>query len=110
MVEKGASCRCIVARLSTQLVPLGCCGGHYACAYLLPAALGDASLASLPPEAGLYLLVRQLGLLNLLRLTIHRRFRYTHDPFWHEPVVAQTREKSRGSKPAANKIDAVGLV
>jgi hypothetical protein len=45
-----------------------------------------------------------------LRLTIHRRFRYTHDPFWHEPVVAQTREKSRGSKPAANKIDAVGLV
>jgi len=50
-------------------------------AYLLPAALGDASLANLPAARSwsLRLLVRQLGLLNLLRLTIHRCFRHIRD-------------------------------
>ena len=38
-------------------------------AYLLPAALGDASLANLPPEAGLYAcLFGGLGFLDFLRL------------------------------------------
>ena len=44
---------------------------------LLPAALGDASLANLPPEVGLYAcLFGGLGLLDLLRFALHRRFRY----------------------------------
>ena len=44
-------------------------------AYLLPAALGDASLANLPPEAGLYAcLFGGSRLLDLLRFALHRRF------------------------------------
>jgi len=41
-------------------------------AYLLPAGLGDASLANLPPEAGLYAcLFGALGLLRAYRLTLN---------------------------------------
>jgi hypothetical protein len=46
-------------------------------AYLLPAALGDASLANLRPEAGLYAcLFGGLGLLDLLRVALHCWVRY----------------------------------
>ena len=49
-------------------------------AYLLPAALGDASLANLPPEVGLYAcLFGGLSFLDLLRFALHRRFRYFCD-------------------------------
>ena len=37
-------------------------------AYLLPAALGDASLANLPPQAGLYACSLRAGILALLQL------------------------------------------
>jgi hypothetical protein len=49
-------------------------------AYLLPAALGDASLANLPPQAGLYAcLFGGAYLLDLLRFALHGSFRYFSD-------------------------------
>ena len=57
-------------------------------AYLLPAALGDASLANLPPEAGLYAcLFGGSRLLDLLRFALHCCLRYFRNCAGHRLVA-----------------------
>src|SRR6266496_6469744 len=75
MVAKSDSYRCLVARLSTQLVSPGFCCWRYASSISASCCIGRR--VSCQPGARnrpLCLFVRQLGLLDLLRFTIHDRF------------------------------------
>ena len=67
-------------------------------AYLLPAGLGDASLANLPPEAGLYAcLFCGPGLLAVLQLAAHRDHRHLRDLAAGRRVA----RRDRGRRPVA---------